>query len=102
MVHGDGTLVVTYAKLDETALEIRNQGKRLEESLQAIKAKISAVSELWEGEAREAYNIAQRDWDKQATEIHASLATISNQIAEASAAYRRADQKGGQGFHPGA
>ncbi|HET6861313.1 MAG TPA: WXG100 family type VII secretion target [Streptomyces sp.] len=98
MVHGDGTLVVTYAKLDETALEIRNQGKRLEESLQAIKTKISAVSELWEGEAREAYNTAQADWDRQAMEIHRSLETISNQIAEASIAYRTADRKGGQGF----
>jgi WXG100 family type VII secretion target len=98
MSHNDGTMLVTYAALDEAARTIKSQANALDESLRAIKTKISTVSELWSGDAREAYNTAQADWDRQARAIHTSLLQISRAVQEAAPAYRAGDRKAAQGF----
>ncbi|WP_030558131.1 WXG100 family type VII secretion target, partial [Streptomyces exfoliatus] len=77
MPNNDGTMVVTYASLDLAAGDIELQSKQLKDDLAAIKAKIASVSELWVGEAKEAYDAAQAGWDRDATGIHTALSDIS-------------------------
>ncbi|MEU8889011.1 WXG100 family type VII secretion target [Streptomyces sp. NPDC048442] len=98
MSHHDGTMLVTYAALDDAARTIKAQANRLDESLEAIKAKIASVSPLWSGEAREAYNAAQADWDREAKSIHTSLLQISRAVKDAAPAYQAGDRKAAQGF----
>ncbi len=98
MPANDGTMLVTYAALDDAARAIRTQANRLDQSLEAIKTKISAVSELWAGDAREAYNTAQAQWDREAQAIHTSLLQISRAVQNAAPAYREGDRKAAQGF----
>ncbi|WP_434597293.1 WXG100 family type VII secretion target [Streptomyces sp. A5-4] len=99
MAHDDGTTVVTYARLDDAARDIKAQADRLDQSLDAIQAKIATLSDLWEGEAREAYNTAQRDWDREAKAIHTSLIQISQAVQRAAPDYKAGDIKGAQAFH---
>ncbi|MEV6425461.1 WXG100 family type VII secretion target [Streptomyces sp. NPDC051662] len=98
MAHDDGTMIVTYASLEAAAGDIKKQADKLDQSLKAIQAKIKSVSELWEGEAREAYNVAQADWDRRATEIHTSLLKISSAVREAAPAYQSGDKRSAANF----
>ncbi|MFE9883399.1 WXG100 family type VII secretion target [Streptomyces scopuliridis] len=98
MANDDGTMIVTYASLDAAAGDIRKQADKLDRSLDAIQAKIRSVSDLWEGEAREAYNIAQADWDRKAKEIHTALLQISRAVQEAAPAYKAGDKRSAANF----
>ncbi|MFF2524594.1 WXG100 family type VII secretion target [Streptomyces sp. NPDC087420] len=99
MAQNDGTMIVTYTRLDDAARDIKTQADRLDQSLKAIQAKIRSVSDLWEGEAREAYNGAQAKWDKDAMAIHTALLQISRAVQEAAPAYKAGDQKAASNFH---
>ncbi|MDT9681355.1 WXG100 family type VII secretion target [Streptomyces sp. TRM76323] len=96
--NNDGTMIVTYAKLEDAARDIKKQADRLDQSLKNIQAKIKSISSLWEGEAREAYNTAQADWDRRAMQIHTSLVQISNAVREAAPAYQQGDKKAASNF----
>ncbi|WOI62145.1 WXG100 family type VII secretion target [Streptomyces fradiae] len=98
MANNDGTMIVTYASLQEAASTIEQQAKRLNISLEAIQAKITSLQELWQGEAREAYKTAQTDWDRRAREIHQALNQIARAVREAAPAYQQGDKKAAQGF----
>ncbi|MFJ2111014.1 MULTISPECIES: WXG100 family type VII secretion target [unclassified Streptomyces] len=98
MAQDDGTMIVTYAKLEEAAQAINQQAGRLDASLRAIKAKIASVSDLWEGEAREAYNRSQAEWDKDAMAIHTALKQISAAVDDAGRNYRSGDKRAAANF----
>ncbi|MGC5344614.1 WXG100 family type VII secretion target [Streptomyces sp. DT24] len=98
MSNNDGSMVVTYASLEQAAAAIDSQGKRLEEDLEAIKRKVASVSELWTGEAKSAYDTAQQKWDNEARGIHNALVAISRAVREAAPAYRGGDLKAAQNF----
>ncbi|MBT2506950.1 WXG100 family type VII secretion target [Streptomyces sp. ISL-98] len=98
MAQNDGTMIVTYAALDSAAGDIKSQADKLDQSLGAIKAKIAEVSELWAGEAREAYNAAQAEWDKEARAIHTSLLQISRAVQDAAPAYQAGDKRAAANF----
>ncbi|URM89405.1 WXG100 family type VII secretion target [Streptomyces sp. MRC013] len=98
MTQNDGTMIVTYSSLQEAAGNIEKQAERLNTSLEAIQAKIASISDLWEGEAREAYKTAQTDWDRRAMEIHKALNQIARAVREAAPAYQQGDKKAASNF----
>ncbi|WP_326700167.1 WXG100 family type VII secretion target [Streptomyces sp. NBC_01754] len=89
----NGTMAVTYASLDLAAGAIDQQAKQLLEDLDGIKAMITNVSELWVGEAKTAYDAAQKAWDNDAQEIRGALTKISNEVREAAVTYRAGDKR---------
>lgn len=98
MAINDGTMLVTYSSLNEASSTIKAQADRLDQSLEAIQAKIRSVSDLWAGEAREAYNTSQAEWDKDAKGIHTALLQISKAVADAAPAYQAGDRKAAANF----
>ncbi|RDG37697.1 WXG100 family type VII secretion target [Streptomyces corynorhini] len=94
----DGTMIVKYSSLDQAANSIRTQAGKLQNSLDAIKAKIESISELWEGEAREAYNAGQQQWNKDASEIQKNLRDIATAVDNAGTSYRSGDKKAAANF----
>ncbi|GAA2454288.1 WXG100 family type VII secretion target [Streptomyces sp. NPDC000609] len=94
----DGTMVVTYASLDLAAGAIDRQSKQLQEDLASIKRMIANVSELWVGEAKSAYDTAQKGWDNDATAIHTALSEISKKVREAGTAYHAGDKRARANF----
>jgi WXG100 family type VII secretion target len=98
MGNNDGTTVVTYASLDLAAIEIRKQAKALSEDLNEIRAMITAVSEVWEGEAKQAYVAAQNRWKADADAIRANLDDIAKKVSEASPIYRSGDKRAAANF----
>ena len=98
MAQNDGTMIVTYTSLEQAAGDIKKQADKLDGSLKAIQAKIRSVSDLWEGEARTAYNEAQARWDKEAMAIHTALLQIARAVQDAAPAYQAGDKKAAANF----
>ncbi|WP_411080559.1 WXG100 family type VII secretion target [Streptomyces sp. cmx-18-6] len=98
MTANDGTTVVNYASLDLAAADIQRQAKQLGRDLNAIKTMIASVSELWEGEAKTAYQAAQARWDVEAASIQNNLAEISRAVRDAAPAYRSGDKRAAANF----
>ncbi|MFG2562518.1 WXG100 family type VII secretion target [Streptomyces sp. NPDC048496] len=96
--NNDGTMVVTYSSLDLAAGDIDRQSKQLQEDLASIKRMIANVSELWVGEAKEAYDVAQAGWDDDATAIHRALSEISRKVRDAGTAYHAGDKRARANF----
>ncbi|MFJ4922728.1 WXG100 family type VII secretion target [Streptomyces sp. NPDC088725] len=98
MAYDDGTMVVTYSSLEGAARDIRAQAKALETSLSDIQAKIASVSDVWAGDAREAYNTAQAKWNKEAAGIHQALDQIARAVESAAPAYQSGDKRAAANF----
>lgn len=98
MGNNDGTTVVTYASLDLAAGEIKRQAKQLDQDLKEIQAMIAKVSEVWEGEAKQAYTTAQNRWRTDADAIRGNLEEIANKVSEASPIYRSGDKRAAANF----
>ncbi|MCX5400142.1 WXG100 family type VII secretion target [Streptomyces sp. NBC_00102] len=98
MSNNDGTTVVTYSSLEAAASAVERQSKQLDEDLAAIKRRVASVAELWQGEAKGAYDTAQAGWDKDARAIHESLVSITRAVREAASAYQAGDKKASQNF----
>ncbi|WP_406145565.1 WXG100 family type VII secretion target [Streptomyces sp. NBC_01012] len=98
MSTNDGTMVVTYASLELAAGDIDRQSKRLDEDLAAIKRMVASASELWQGEAKSAYDHAQAGWDRDAKGIHAALGEISRKVRDASTSYHAGDKRARANF----
>ncbi|WP_097883974.1 WXG100 family type VII secretion target [Streptomyces sp. st140] len=98
MGKNDGTTVVTYASLDLAAGEIKRQAGQLAKDLDEIRAMVAKVSEMWEGEAKEAYRTAQDRWRTDANAIRANLDDIAKKVLEASPTYRAGDKRAAANF----
>ncbi|MFG3403955.1 WXG100 family type VII secretion target [Streptomyces sp. NPDC048142] len=98
MGNNDGTTVVTYASLDLAAAEIKRQGKLLTDDLEAIRNMIAGASELWEGEAKQAYALAQKKWSEDASAIRDNLNDIAQKVSEAAPIYRGGDKRAAANF----
>ncbi|MBK3544498.1 WXG100 family type VII secretion target [Streptomyces rubiginosohelvolus] len=98
MGKNDGTTVVTYASLDLAAGEIKRQAGQLAKDLEEIRAMVAKVSEMWEGEAKEAYRTAQDKWRTDANAIRANLDDIAKKVLEASPTYRAGDKRAAANF----
>ncbi|PCG81978.1 WXG100 family type VII secretion target [Streptomyces sp. WZ.A104] len=96
--NNDGTTVVTYASLDLAAGEIERQSKQLAQDLDEIKTMVASVSELWEGEAKEAYRLSQVKWNEDAGFIRDNLKDIAQKVREAAPLYRSGDKRSAANF----
>ncbi|WP_327679599.1 WXG100 family type VII secretion target [Streptomyces sp. NBC_00467] len=96
--NNDGTMLVTYASLDEAASTIERQAKRLDDTLEAIQTQIRSVSNTWEGEAKTAADGAHRTWDNETRAIHTALKGIAKAVREAGPAYQTGDKKAASNF----
>ncbi|MEU6510624.1 MULTISPECIES: WXG100 family type VII secretion target [unclassified Streptomyces] len=93
MANNSGELEVTYGSLDDTATQLANHARQLEESLEAIKQKVAGVASMWEGEAHTAYTEHQAAWDREAQGIHEALQQIGKVVHAAGGDYQGGDRK---------
>ncbi|WP_327352249.1 WXG100 family type VII secretion target [Streptomyces sp. NBC_01304] len=99
MAINDGTMLVTYASLEQAAQEIDRQAKQLDVDLDALQSRMKSLSGFFEGEAKLAADKMHGDWDGKAKEIHAALTSLSTQIRQGSEAYKSADLRSAAEYH---
>ncbi|QKW09515.1 WXG100 family type VII secretion target [Streptomyces sp. NA04227] len=88
-----GRLTVTYSNLDTAATDLVREARTLETSLDMIQRKVQSLAGLWEGEAFNTYSRQQREWDKEAADIHRALKEIAKVVHGAGGDYRGGDLK---------
>ena len=65
----------------------------LEGELEELKAFIGTKSQDWEGPAREAYRVAQGEWDKSFVHMQTTLHLSSSAVQQIGENYQTAEQK---------
>ncbi|MFB6568535.1 MULTISPECIES: WXG100 family type VII secretion target [Streptomyces] len=96
---GDQNLRVTYGALEQTAADIERAAKELQAELDKTWGAVKRVSESWEGEAHQAFQAAERQWNTRASHIQSTLHEVSAKIRAGSADYRATDRKAAGFFH---
>ncbi|MFD6418343.1 WXG100 family type VII secretion target [Streptomyces sp. NPDC060194] len=98
MPYNPDEILATYSTIDQAAADIERQGKALDTELQNIQQAVARVAEVWQGEAKSAYDDAQRKWDKEAADIRTALSRIVAALRNASPAYQAGDRRGAASF----
>ncbi|KOG51990.1 hypothetical protein ADK76_33860 [Streptomyces griseoflavus] len=96
---GDQNLRVTYAAVEQTAADIERSAKELQAELDKIWGAVKRVSESWEGEAHQAFQAAERQWNARASHIQSTLQQVATKIRAGSADYQATDRRAAGFFH---
>ncbi|MEU8996979.1 WXG100 family type VII secretion target [Streptomyces sp. NBC_00400] len=90
---GDENLRVTYGAVEQTAADIERSAKELQAELDRIWGAVKRVSNSWEGEAHQAFQAAERQWNSRASHIQSTLHEVATKIRSGSADYRATDRR---------
>lgn len=85
-------------KVMALADEIREKSRQIKADLDELDQKTTKLRQSWDGDAKEAYNVAQNAWNKKIGEMEQLLGSIGTKVNEVAADYNRTDQKGAQRF----
>ncbi|UNO41063.1 WXG100 family type VII secretion target [Streptomyces sp. MST-110588] len=96
---GNQDLRVTYAAVEQTAADIERAAKELQAELDKIWAAVKRVSNAWEGEAHQAFQAAERQWNSRASHIQSTLHQVSAKVRAGSADYQATDRRAAGFFH---
>lgn len=91
-------LKVNYGSLEEAAAAITTEATNLRLDMEKVQAKIRSVSEIWDGDAKEAYSQAQVAWDQKADDLQNRLLSIAGEVRVASGNYSATDLKASRMF----
>lgn len=90
---GDENLRVTYGAVEQTAADIERSAKELQAELDRIWSAVKRVSNSWEGEAHQAFQAAERQWNSRASHIQSTLHEVATKIRSGGADYRATDRR---------
>ncbi|AIA04399.1 WXG100 family type VII secretion target [Streptomyces noursei] len=90
---GDENLRVTYGAVEQTAADIERAAKELQAELDKIWGAVKRVSSSWEGEAHQAFQAAERQWNARASHIQSTLHEVATKIRTGSADYKATDRR---------
>lgn len=87
------TIEVKFATIEGAAQDVRKVADDIKRSLDDLEAKVRKVAETWEGEAHEAYLRKQREWDRTAADLHATLYKIAGALGDTDEGYRNIEKQ---------
>lgn len=93
-----GTTRVSPAEVHSLSEDIKTKSGQIEGHLGDLDRKVSALKANWDGEAKLAYEQAQREWAQQVTEMNALLARVSGKLVEIANDYSATDRRGAGRF----
>ncbi|CAM3045128.1 WXG100 family type VII secretion target [Streptomyces albus] len=91
-------LKVTYASLDNAADAIDKQAKNLKADLDEIEREVRAISAIWEGEAKTAYQATMKKWETEVNGVHLNLMQIAQAVRLSKDGYQSTDMKSARWF----
>lgn len=86
-----GHIKVTFAEIQQASQDITNASNTIDQHLDQLKAKIAPIVADWTGDAAEAYQVAQKNWDDAAKDFNATLQAIGIAVRDAGAGYEGAE-----------
>ena len=86
-----GGIAVSYEALDTASIDMRNGAGRLDTTLTELESKLNGLRADWDGEAKDSYDIAQRNWDNAVLEIKQLLESIAQTVTNSNDAYTQVE-----------
>jgi early secretory antigenic target protein ESAT-6 len=87
----DSHIKVTFAEIQQASSDITNASQQIDSHLDQLKAKIAPIVADWTGDAAEAYQVAQKNWDDAAKDFNATLQAIGIAVRDAGQGYESAE-----------
>jgi early secretory antigenic target protein ESAT-6 len=88
---GGDQVKVSFGELMNASSSISSAAQQIQSQLDDLKSKVVKVMSSYEGEAAEAYHMAQEKWDKSAADLQSVLSSIGIAVRDASEAYQAAE-----------
>ncbi|MGX1886357.1 WXG100 family type VII secretion target [Streptomyces sp. NPDC055287] len=86
------SILVNYATITNASTDVKNTAGRIKQQLDDVEAAVRRVATTWEGEAQEGYQRKQRDWDKTAANLHATLMKIAAALQSSAENYQATEK----------
>ncbi|MGW7197296.1 WXG100 family type VII secretion target [Streptomyces chryseus] len=86
------SILVNYATITNASTDVKNTAGRIKQQLDDVEAAVRRVAATWEGEAQEGYQRKQRDWDKTAANLHATLMKIAAALQNSAENYQATEK----------
>ncbi|MEV6608271.1 WXG100 family type VII secretion target [Kutzneria sp. NPDC051319] len=87
----DSVIKVTFAEIQQASQDVTNAANTVGSHLETLKGKIAPIVADWTGEAAEAYQNAQRNWDAAAKDFQETLQAIGVAVRQAGEGYESAE-----------
>jgi 6 kDa early secretory antigenic target len=87
----DGEIKVSFAAVEEAGANIRSSFSKMVQELDTLKQQLAPMAEAYEGQARDAWNAVQTDWNKAQEELNQVLSSIGTAVAQAAQDYRETE-----------
>jgi early secretory antigenic target protein ESAT-6 len=89
---------VTPAEVHALSEYIGGASQQISGHLTELDGKVKQLQANWDGEAKQAYEIAQKQWNDQVTEMNALLGRVSGKLVEIAQGYDATDRRGAGRF----
>lgn len=93
-----GTTKVSPAEVHQLSEFVTRQSRAITDALGELDSKVGKLKASWDGEAKEAYDAAQRAWSTQITEMNALLGRVGAKLIEIGNGYSETDRRGAGRF----
>jgi WXG100 family type VII secretion target len=91
-------LFVSHSSLDEIIAQLRGHMSAMQDRLERLGRDLAGLREGFAGSAKDAYIVAQAQWDRQFVELGSVLSAAAIAVSRAGAAYGEADRYGASLF----
>ena len=88
---GNSRIKVTFAEIQQASSDITTASSTIDQHLSALKSKIAPIVADWTGDAAEAYQVAQKNWDDAAKDFNETLQAIGVAVRQAGEGYEGAE-----------
>ena len=92
------TTKVSPAEVHALSSFVGGKSREIESTLTDLETQVGRLKASWDGEAKDAYDIAQREWAKQINEMNALLGRVSGKLVEVADGYTATDRRGAGRF----
>ncbi|MEV6714306.1 WXG100 family type VII secretion target [Lentzea sp. NPDC051208] len=86
-------LQVTFAEIAAASQTISSSATQVDGQLDELRAEVTKTLAGYQGDAREAYEVAQKQWDEAAADLQKVLAAIGTAVGQAGEAYEQAEKQ---------
>lgn len=89
---------VNFGQLSQAAHDLEGTAKKIESELHELEQFLKPLVASWEGEAQQAYQAAQDEWDKAAQNMQEICAKMGMAVNAANEAYQQGEKKNAARF----
>lgn len=86
-------ITVGFGALDTAAADIKTGGNQLATTLSELEGKLKALEADWDGDAKEAYRVAQVQWNTALTDMKSLLDSVGLTVSASNDAYQGVEGK---------